>query len=213
MKFKILIASLLIVIIAAVINAQEPVPKSASEKVLPDAEAKLLFESLRAHEMRSLSFLPRLYVVSDRVNRDLITQGFKIDEMIKSIEVSLNNVGLKTVDFDVFKTMGKEGYPFLKLKVEVSQDKGAKNDNSYSGLIKVALTQRVVMYRLTNTTAVAGPRQSWTSSYYPDTAYLYGETWHTQKCVTNESRENIARMVVDIVVNDFIKDYQKARQK
>lgn len=213
MKFKVLTSVCLVLMMATLINAQDPVPKSANDKVLPDAEAKALIESLRGHEIHSLKYLSKIYVVSDRVTRDLITQGFKINEMIKSIEVSLNNIGLKTVEHNEFKTLAKEGFPFLKIKVEVTQDKGAKNENSYSGLVKVAFTQRVIMYRLATTTAGGAPRQIWNSNYYADTAVVFGETWHTQKCLTGETRENIARKVVDIVVNDFIRDYQTANKK
>ena len=211
MKLNFLTAILLSILFCVVVSAQEPVPKSAPEKVLPDAEAKALIESLRTNEIQSLSFLPRVFVVSDRITLDLITQGFKINEMIKSIEISLNNAGLKTVDIAEFKTMAKEGHPFLKIKVEVSQDD--KNNNSYSGLVKVALTQRVIMGRLANTQVVAGQRPFLNSSYFADPAVVFGETWHTQRCVTKMTREDVARTVVDIIVKEFIKDYQKARQK
>ena len=205
LTFNLLSGATLTLLIAAAVCAQDLRPKSATDLVLPDAEANELFESLKGHETRSLTNVNRIYVVSDRVTRDVFTQGVKIDEMIKSIEVSLNNVGIKTVKYTDFKAMGQEGYPFLKIKVQVTQH-GDKNE--YDGLVKVALTQLVVMPRIARTTTVAGNPPVSTSIYYPKFALVFGETWHTQESVINRSREDLARMVVDIVVNKFIPDYR-----
>jgi hypothetical protein len=205
-----LIVGTLLLLLSTSIKAQELVPKSANDKVLPDAEARSLLETLKDSEIRSLRDLIKVYVVSDRVTRDLITQGFRIDDVISSIEVSLNNAGIKTVNLNEFKTMGAAGFPFLKIKFEITKD--SAKENNYNGLVKVALTQRVITSRFTNTSTTAASPPVSTSVYYPNVAGVFAETWHTQKAVLNQTRENVARMVVDIVVNEFLKDHKAANK-
>jgi hypothetical protein len=200
----------LLLLLSMSLKAQELIPKSSTDKVLPDAEARSLFENLKDSEIRSLRNLAKVYVVSDRVTRDLITQGFRMDDVIRSIEVSLNNGGVKTVNFNEFKTMAAAGFPFLKIKFEITKD--PIKENNYNGLVKVALTQRVIINHFTNTSTTAASPPISTSTYYPTVAGIFAETWHTQKAVMSRTREDVARMVVDIVVNEFLKDHKEANK-
>ena len=183
-------------------GAQQPQP------VLVDPEFGARLRALHDQEIKSITGLNSMSVVVDQLDPDLFrTEKRKGEDIRNRTETLLRNEKIQILNE---KELGQTaGQPFLKIKVNFDS-----KTSPYSGLVKVALTQLVVLHTQLRGQPVSpgNPKDTRWSVQLDTKNLLYAETWHTQRCFKVSSLNDIDNEVAK-VVEQFTHDYREAQVK
>jgi hypothetical protein len=175
----------------AISNAQELTDGSVTKSIL---------ESIHADEVNSLKGLSTLIVVVDRLDKTVVEAGLRGEDVRNDAEALLRSGKIPVGTADQWQAY----QPFLKVKLVFDSSKAP-----YRGLVKVALTQTVILRsRLTQGKKVApnNAKDTLWDARLDARDLRQAETWHTQRTFDADDIRGIRDAAKDLV-NQFVHDY------